>query len=62
VLNQMGYSSIKITVDVYGHMVPGADVQYIDRLEAPRKGTQPRRNQRVIGLLTKAVKLVKEMG
>lgn len=39
VRDQMGHSSIQITVDTYGHLVPGADVSYIDRLdESPEIG------------------------
>lgn len=33
VKEQMGHSSIQVTVDTYGHLVPGADVSYIDRLD-----------------------------
>ena len=32
VKEQMGHSSIQVTVDTYGHLVPGADVSCIDRL------------------------------
>ena len=32
VRDQMGHSGIKITVDIYGHLIPGADIAYIDRL------------------------------
>jgi hypothetical protein len=28
----MGHSSIKVTVDTYGHLIPGADVSFVDRL------------------------------
>jgi hypothetical protein len=32
----MGHSSIQVTVDIYGHLIPGADVSFVDRLdEAP---------------------------
>jgi integrase len=33
VRDQMGHSSIQITVDVYGHLVPGANISYVDRLD-----------------------------
>ncbi len=39
VRDQMGHSSIKVTVDTYGHMVPGSNVRYIDRLD--RMGASP---------------------
>ena len=29
----MGHSSIKITVDVYGHLVPGGNKAAVDRLD-----------------------------
>ena len=35
VKEQMGHSSIQITVDTYGHLVPGADISWIDRLDGP---------------------------
>jgi integrase len=33
VKDQLGHSSIKITVDVYGHLVPGANKAAVDRLD-----------------------------
>jgi hypothetical protein len=30
----MGHSSIQITVDVYGHLIPGADIASVDRLDS----------------------------
>ena len=30
----MGHSSIKTTVDVYGHVVPGANRHEVDKLDA----------------------------
>ena len=38
VKDQMGHSSIQVTVDTYGHLIPGADVSYVDRLD--RKATE----------------------
>jgi integrase len=32
VKEQLGHSSIKITVDIYGHLVPGANRQEMNRL------------------------------
>jgi integrase len=34
VRDQLGYSSIKITVDTYGHLIPGANKAAVDRLDA----------------------------
>jgi hypothetical protein len=45
VKEQMGHSSIQVTVDIYGHLTPGANVTYVDRLdgvyEALLKTTPP---------------------
>ncbi len=32
VMEQMGHSSIQVTVDIYGHLVPGGNIKWIDRL------------------------------
>ena len=42
VKEQMGHSSIKVTVDIYGHLVPGGNRQAVDRLDdaAPAKKEQ----------------------
>ena len=52
VKEQMGHSSIQVTVDIYGHLISGASVSFVDRLdvdEKPKKQvrnkTQPRRNK-----------------
>jgi hypothetical protein len=38
VKEQMGHSSIQVTVDIYGHLIPGADVSFVDRLdEVPKQ-------------------------
>ena len=34
VKEQMGHSSIQVTVDIYGHLIPGANVSFIDSLDA----------------------------
>ena len=33
----MGHSSIQVTVDTYGHLVPSANVSFVDRLDAKPK-------------------------
>jgi len=30
----MGHSSIRVTVDTYGHLIPGANVAWVDRLDS----------------------------
>jgi integrase len=33
VKEQMGHSSIQVTVDTYGHLIPGANISFVDRLD-----------------------------
>jgi hypothetical protein len=33
VKDQLGHASIKITVDTYGHLIPGANKAAVDRLD-----------------------------
>ena len=47
VKEQMGHSSIQITVDTYGHLIPGANISFVDRLDrAPEREekTTPQQN------------------
>jgi integrase len=44
VKEQMGHSSIQITVDTYGHLIPGADISWVDRLDA-KTSPQPSATQ-----------------
>jgi integrase len=39
VKEQMGHYSIQVTVDTYGHLVPGANISWMDRLDAPVRST-----------------------
>ena len=39
VKEQMGHSSIKMTVDVYGHLVPGGNKQAVDKLDRIEEAT-----------------------
>jgi len=34
VKEQMGHSSIQVTVDTYGHLIPGANVNWVDQLDS----------------------------
>ena len=41
VKEQMGHSSIQVTVDIYGHLIPGANVCFVDRLDGgPAEGAE----------------------
>ena len=31
---QMGHSSIQVTVDIYGHLIPGANIAWADALDS----------------------------
>ena len=31
--DQLGHHSIKVTVDIYGHLVPGANKEAVDKLD-----------------------------
>src|SRR5207253_1204020 len=45
VKEQMGHSSIQVTVDIYGHLIPGANVSFVDTLDGvPKKKTRPQQN------------------
>jgi integrase len=37
VKEQIGHSSIQVTVDTYGHLIPGANTSLVDRLDPVRK-------------------------
>lgn len=38
VKEQLGHASIQLTVDIYGHLIPGPDISFVDRLdEKPQK-------------------------
>jgi len=36
----MGHASIQVTADVYGHLVPGANISFVDRLDRPTSPQQ----------------------
>jgi integrase len=44
VKEQMGHSSIQVTVDIYGHLIPGGNIQWIDGLDG-QTTTQPSATQ-----------------
>ena len=41
VKEQLGHHSIQITVDTYGHLVPGGNRQTVDRLDDPQEPATP---------------------
>ena len=38
--DQIGHGSIPVTVDTYGHLIPGADIAWVDRLDVKTKPQQ----------------------
>ena len=40
VKEQMGHSSIQVTVDTYGHLVPGGNISWMDRQDRPATSQQ----------------------
>jgi integrase len=44
VKEQMGHSSIQVTVDTYGHLIPGANVNWVDRLDSETSPQQSATN------------------
>ena len=36
----MGHSSIQVTVHTYGYLIPGANVSFVDRLDASKKNDE----------------------
>ncbi len=63
VKEQMGHHSIKVTVDIYGHLVPGANRDAVDRLDVTGRnlGATARPDQGV-GATEVAGKLVELRG
>jgi len=53
VKDQMGHRSIKVTVDIYGHLVPGANKAAVDRLDVT--GRNPRATGNETGATALAV-------
>jgi len=45
VRDQMSHSSIQVTADTYGHLIPGANVSYVDRLDQKSSKKTSRRPQ-----------------
>ncbi len=44
VKEQMGHASIQITVDTYGHLIPGANRQAVNRLDDAEWKTEGRKS------------------
>ena len=66
VKEQMGHSSIQVTVDTFWHLIPGANISWADQLDKPEGATtpqhlQPRRNRRLRALRTKRYNLLKTL-
>src|SRR5207237_9074858 len=44
VKEQMGHSSIQVTADTYGHLIPGANVNWVDGLDSETSAQQSAAN------------------
>jgi integrase len=52
VKEQMGHSSIQVTVDTYGHLIPSANIAWVDRLDTettPQRNATPAQLKETIG-------------
>jgi integrase len=49
--DQLGHHSIKVTVDIYGHLVPGANKSAVDRLDDEALKGTPVAPEAVNGLI-----------
>jgi integrase len=50
VKDQMGHSSIQVTVDIYGHLIPGANVSFVDKLDQrPSEALETKQHQSAPG-------------
>ncbi len=51
VRDQMGHSSIQVTADIYGHLIPGANMAFVDKLDAltspQQSATQPQQRTKL---------------
>ena len=45
VKEQMGHSSIQVTVDTYGHLIPGENKAAVDRLDATERNPRATANE-----------------
>jgi integrase len=45
VKEQMGHSSIQVTVGIYAHLIPGANVSFVDRLDENPRRKSPEKQQ-----------------
>jgi integrase len=59
VKDQLGHHSIKVTIDIYGHLVPGANKAVVDRLDVT--GRNPGTTRKETGATTYAVTPEKSM-
>ena len=59
VKEQMGHHSIKVTVDIYGHLVPGSNKAAVDRLDVT--GRNPRATEDDNGATARAATPRQEM-
>src|SRR5204863_8443090 len=59
VKGQMGHHSIKVTVDIYGHLVPGSNREAVDRLDVT--GRNPRATSGADQIEDRAVRIGEDL-
>jgi integrase len=50
VQKQMGHKSIQVTIDTYGHLIPGENVAWIDHVDSKNLKTAPQKSANARGL------------
>jgi len=53
VRDQMGHSSIQVTVDIYGHLIPGANLAFADKLDrvtCPQESARQPQERKAAGI------------
>src|SRR6266542_1274798 len=58
----MGHSTIGITLDLYGHLLPGIGEEYASRLDAARSGACGSPHRRVASTRTRRESAVEKSG
>ncbi len=43
VKEQLGHTSIQMTVDIYGHLIPSSNREMVNRLDTPQSATKPKK-------------------
>jgi len=58
---QLGHSSIQMTVDIYGHLIPDSNRQAVNRLDTQPSATYPQPKKAEVAQLFKIAPLLQSM-